>query len=68
MEKLPSLLKSKRFWVYVIGLVGLFLGTFNTEVGTQFEAMKEPILQLTSILIGGYAIEDVAEAWKTEVK
>jgi uncharacterized membrane protein len=61
---LHPLLKSKRFWAAVVGLVFMIVGAFLPDLDLTAEMYSEAVLTLIGMLIGGYAAEDVVKSFK----
>jgi uncharacterized membrane protein YqjE len=59
---IPALLKSKRFWSAVLGLVMMVLINFDPRLTDNAEQLTASVLIIISLLVGGYAVEDAIEA------
>ncbi len=64
-QNLPRLLRSKRFWSYLSGIIALLLVSFVPALEGQEEQLIDAIRNLTLMLIGSYGVQDAATAWKT---
>lgn len=58
----PEILKSKRFWSALLGLIFMVLVSVWPEMGQHAETLQNAALVFVSLLIGGYALEDYAQA------
>jgi len=61
---IPELLKSKRFWTLVTGLVSLVVVSIAPQLKEQVNTLIPAIVALVVALIGGYSVEDGIEAYK----
>jgi len=61
---IPELLKSKRFWSAVIGLVMMVLVNVIPDLADNDGQLTNAILIIVGLLVGGYSIEDAIEARK----
>ena len=59
---LTELLRSKRFWAALLGVLVIIVSAINPNAGLSLEDATEAILIIIGLLVGGYAVEDVARA------
>lgn len=64
VPELPALLKSKRFWTAFIGMVFMVIINFWPEMEAHVEELSSAALLIVALLIGGYSLEDYANAKK----
>jgi hypothetical protein len=57
-----ELLKSKRFWSAVVGLVAIIITAYVPELRAQIDVIVPGILGIIGILIGGYSVEQAAQS------
>jgi hypothetical protein len=57
-----GLLKSKRFWSAVIGLIAIVVTSFVPELQPHIDIIVPGILGIVGVLIGGYSVEDALRA------
>lgn len=57
-----EVLKSRRFWSAVIGLVAMIVTGLVPELQPHIDIIVPGIVGIVGILIGGYAIEDAVTA------
>jgi hypothetical protein len=57
-----ELLKSKRFWSAIVGLVAIIVTAFVPELQPHIDVIVPAILGIIGILIGGYTVEGAASA------
>lgn len=62
MENVPEIFKSKRFWSALVGLVMMVATSLIPELEQHADTLIPAILLVISLLIGGYAAEDYAQA------
>lgn len=62
--QLPNVLKSRRFWTGIIGVLMMALVQFVPGLTEHADVLTNAILILIGLLIGGYSLEDTAMAWK----
>lgn len=58
MEYVPALLKSRRFWTLITGLISMVVVSFAPQLKEQVDALIPAIVALVVALIGGYSLED----------
>ena len=61
----PELFKSRKFWLSIIGLLADVVVAFIPEFEPVRIEMITSITAIVGLVIGGYALEDVAIAFKT---
>lgn len=66
--QIPALLKSRRFWTALIGIVVLVITQLNAEAGGTLGRLQEEIVSIVGLLLGGYIVEDLALAVRGEPK
>jgi len=64
MENVPALLKSKRFWVSILGLIAIIVSAFEPTLATRFNEIVPAVLVIVGFLVGGYSLEDAVTASK----
>jgi hypothetical protein len=63
MEKqMYDVLKSKRFWSQLIGLLAMLLVGALPELQEHIDVLIPGVLGIVGVAIGGFAIEDAARA------
>ena len=65
---LPSLFKSKRFYVAVLDLAFMVLVAFVPRLPEQADILIPAALALIGLVIGGYTVQDAVSAYKGENK
>jgi hypothetical protein len=63
MSNVPALLKSKRFWVSVLGLLTIIVSAFEPTLATKFNEIVPAVLIIVGFLVGGYSLEDAVTAY-----
>lgn len=64
MDKVPSLLKSKRFWSALLGTLVIVISAFEPTLSQKFEQIVPAVIIVVGFLIGGFTAEDVTAAAK----
>ena len=64
MEYVPALLKSKRFWVSILGLIAILVSAYDPTLSTRFNEIVPAVLVIVGFLVGGYSLEDAVTANK----
>lgn len=64
----PEILKSKRFWSAVVGLVILVLSSVIPQLEAHLSVIAPSVIAIVGILIGGYSIEETAQAYSAGKK
>ena len=64
MENVPALLKSKRFWVALLGLLAIIVSAFEPTLAARFNEIVPAVLVIVGFLVGGYSLEDAVTANK----
>lgn len=64
MENVPAILKSRRFWSSVVGLLFLILVQAIPSLAPHAETLSNAILLVIALLVGGYSLEDALLANK----
>lgn len=59
---LPPLLRSKRFWSALVGIIAMILTALSPDLKPYLDEIIPSIVVIVGILIGGYAVEDAIEA------
>lgn len=59
-----EIFKSRRFWSAVLGLLFMVLVSFVPALEPYRDTLIAAATVVIGLLIGGYAAEDVAEAWR----
>lgn len=62
MEYVPALLKSKRFWVSLLGLLVIIISAFEPHLAERFNEIVPAVLVIVGFLVGGYSLEDAVTA------
>lgn len=57
-----ELLKSKRFWSALMGLIAIVITSFVPALSEHIDIIVPGILGIVGVLIGGYSAEDFAQA------
>jgi hypothetical protein len=57
-----ELLKSKRFWSAIVGLIAIVVTAFVPALQPHIDVIVPAILGIVGILIGGYTVEETASA------
>lgn len=60
----PDLLKSKRFWSALVGVLVITLSSFDSRLADHLNVIAPAVLGIVGILVGGYTVEQTAQAWK----
>ena len=58
----PGLLKSKRFWVSLLGLLVIGVSAFEPHLAERFNEIVPAVLVIVGFLVGGYSLEDAVTA------
>ena len=61
--QLPSVLKSRRFWTGIVGVVMMAAVQFIPGLAEHVDLLTNAILVLIALLIGGYSLEDAVLAY-----
>ncbi len=56
--------KSRRFWSAIVGIVVLVLSSIIPELEQHLNIIAPSVVTIILILVGGYAGEDIAQAWR----
>lgn len=64
MTNIPALLRSKRFWVSVLGLITIVVSAFEPHLADRFNEIVPAVLVIVGFLVGGYSLEDAVTANK----
>ena len=64
--QVPELFKSKRFWVSAFGLLTIIVSAFEPHLAERFNEIVPAVLVIVGFLVGGYSIEQTAQAWKQQ--
>lgn len=59
-----EILKSKRFWTAIVGVIMMALVAAIPSLESYTETLEPAIVILFGVLIGGYSIEETAQAWR----
>lgn len=62
--QLPELLKSKRFYVSLLGLLTIIVSAFEPHLAERFNEIVPAVLVIVGFLVGGYSLEDAVTANK----
>ena len=57
---IPKLMKSKRFWSMLIGLIVSIGAALHPDLQDNLQQLQPMILGIVGIAIGGYSVQDVA--------
>jgi hypothetical protein len=60
-----DLFKSRKWWAMVVGLVMMAIVHFVPDLAENADQLTESILIVVGLLIGGYALEDSAVAFRS---
>lgn len=61
---IPEIFKSKRFWSALVGLVMMVAVNLVPDLADNADTLTAAILVVVGLLIGGYSVEDAAQAWR----
>lgn len=61
--QLPNVLKSRRFWTGIVGIVMMAAVQFVPSLAEHADVLTNAILILIGLLIGGYSLEDAVLAY-----
>jgi hypothetical protein len=61
--QLPNILKSRRFWTGIVGVVMMVLVQIVPGIMEHADILTNAILILIGLLIGGYSLEDAVLAY-----
>lgn len=64
MTGLTELLKSRRFWVSLIGVIFIVLNEFIPNLAENESVITEAILVIVAMLVGGYTVVDGVMAFR----
>lgn len=64
MENVPAILRSRRFWTSVVGLLFLVLVQAVPVLAPHVETLSNAILLVIALLVGGFTLEDAILASK----
>ena len=59
-----ELLKSKRFWSAVVGLVIIIFASINPDLEQHLNSIQDGVIALIGVLIGGFTLVDAIQAFK----
>lgn len=57
----PALLKSRRFWVSLLGMIVIVISAFEPHLAARFEEITTSVLVIVGFLVGGYSVEDAVQ-------
>lgn len=60
---LPGLLKSKRFWVSLLGMLVIIISAFEPTLATRFTEIVPAVLAIVGFLVGGYTLEESVQSY-----
>lgn len=58
MENVPAILRSRRFWTGLLGLLFMVLIHFVPNLAPHAETLTNAVLLVIGLLIGGFTLED----------
>ena len=64
--ELPDILRSKRFWSALLGLLAMVIISVAPSLQEHIEILIPGVVGIIGILIGGYAVEDAVQANRHE--
>ena len=62
MQNVPGLLKSKRFWVALLGTLVIAVSAFEPHLAEKFDQIVPSVIIIVGFLVGGYSLEDAGNA------
>lgn len=57
---IPKLMKSKRFWTLILGLIIMIVTEVSPQWGIDLRNQQTSILAVVGLAIGGYSLQDTA--------
>lgn len=63
LENLPGLLKSKRFWVSLFGMLVIVISAFDPTLSARFNEIVPAVLVIVGFLVGGYTLEESVQSY-----